>query len=105
MVLQQKVSSTKKLRKWQTGYVWLLWRFRGFVKLEEQARKTKDKGMERHWWDKRTHISTKLQEHEQDAPKEVRIEEFTQIALKMINNGVPPKQILEELGIRKKQKG
>ena len=96
MVLQA-VSSTKELRKWQTGHVWLLWCFRKFVRLENEARKAKDEGMRRHWWDKRTHIWKKIQYHDQHAPKEVLVEEFTQTVLQMINNGTLPKQILQEL--------
>lgn len=102
MVLQ-RVSSTKKLRRWQIGHVWLLWHFRRFVKLENEAMKAKDKGMQTHWWGKRTHIWNKIQEHEQRAltlglkPEEMRVGEFTQTILKMVNNGKGPKEILEEL--------
>jgi len=103
-VVLQKVSSTKKLREWQAQHVRLLWRFREFVKLEEQARKARDDGMRRHWWDKRTKAWNKFDNHEKSAPKEAQVEELTKTVMGMINKGTPLKQILEELGISKERK-
>jgi len=103
-VVLQKVSSTKKLHKWQRGYVLLLLQFRGFVNLQNQANKAKDKGMMTHWWEKRTKTWNKIQEREKCAPKELQVEEFTRTVLKMINKGTPPKQIFEGLGISKERK-
>jgi hypothetical protein len=100
------VSSTpsKKLLKWQTGYIWLLWRFRNFVRLEAEAAKAKDDGMKRHWWNKRSHIHKKIQEHEECAPEEIQVKEFTEIVLGMIAQNKNPKQILVELDHNKTKK-
>ena len=97
-MVTKQASSNKQLRKWQTGHIWLLSRFRNFVELETKAAKAKDDGMKRHWWDKRSHIWNKIQDHEQRAPEEIQVEEFTQTVLKMIAQGKHPKQILGELG-------
>lgn len=97
------MSSEKKVRQWQTRYVRLLWHFREFVKLQDQARAAKDEGMARHWWDKRTHIWKKIQKHKKNVPKGMQVEEFTQAVLKMVDKGAFPKKILEELGIKKKK--
>jgi len=91
----KQVFSDKQLLKWQTGYIFLLWRFRKFVELEAKAAKAKDDHMRRRWWDKRSHIWKKIQEHEQRAPEQAK--ELTQIVLKMIAQGKHPKQIIEEL--------
>ena len=103
MVLQ-KVPSVKKLHKWQTGYVWLLWQFRKFVNLENQANKAKNEGMRKHWSGKRAHIWNKILEHEKCVPKEMQLEKFTKTVMDMIKKGTPPKQILEGLGISKERK-
>jgi hypothetical protein len=84
-LVTEQTSSVVELHKWQRGHVWLLWRFRQFVELENKAAKAGDKGMKRHWWDKRSHISNKIQQLEQQALKH-------------------PTQILEELGLEKKDK-
>lgn len=93
----------EKLRKWQIGYVWLIYRFRKFVELEKEAAKLKNEGMRRHWWDKRTHIWNKIKEHEQCAPKEIQVEELMHNILGMIAQGKHPKQIIEELEERAKK--
>ena len=106
----EQASSIKQLHKWQRGHVWLLWRFRGFVEKETEATKAKDDDMRRHWWDKRNHVWSKIQQLEQRALRkgvkleEMQVDEFTQTVLKMIAQGKHPTQILEELGQEKKDK-
>lgn len=102
MAVKEKTISPRELRKWRRGHVWLLWRFRRFYNLEEEARKAKNDGQRRHNWEKRTSTWKNILRHVKRGElfvglKPEYMDEFEQIVLQRVKEGKNPKQILQEL--------